>query len=88
MLEGDVGIEDFASRHDWCILKIRAVVQFVDNQGKSTLLSTDSRFCKQTIGLVLLARFHYTIHCFPGVMSQEYHQVLIAVKMDSEAISG
>ena len=29
------------------------------------------RLCKQTIGLVLLARFHYVIHYFPGELSQE-----------------
>ena len=35
---------------------------------------------KQTIGLVLLARLHYTIHCFPGELSQEYQKVILAVK--------
>ena len=30
-----------------------------------------SKFCKQTIWLVLLARFQYIVHCFPGELSQE-----------------
>ena len=29
----------------------------------------DSRCCNQTIGLVLIARFHWIIHCFPGELS-------------------
>ena len=35
------------------------------------------RFCKQTIGLVLLAIFHYTIHCFASVGAR------IALSLDS-----
>ena len=42
----------------------------------------DSRFCKLTIGLFLLARFHYIIHCLPGELSQEQHRNKGSKKMD------
>ena len=41
-----------------------------------------NRFIKQTIRLALLARFHYIIHCFVGVLSQEQHQVRLRKSLD------
>ena len=41
----------------------------------------DSRFCKQTIGLVLIARFHYIVPCLVSGLSQEQHQVRLEVKI-------
>jgi len=53
----------------------------VRSKRRMVVLKDDgSRFCKQTIGLVLLSKFHYIIHCFPGELSQEQHQVLTAVQ--------
>ena len=48
----------------------------------------DSRFCKHTIGLIVLYRFHYIIHRNPRELSQEQHQVLIGSPIDYDTISG
>jgi len=49
-------------------------------QQKDRHVGTANFALSLTIGLVLLARFHWIVHCFPGELSQELHQVLIAVK--------
>ena len=48
----------------------------------------DSRFCKQTIGLILIARFHYIVPCLVSGLSQEQHQVRLEVKIGFRGISG
>jgi hypothetical protein len=70
---------------DWIVILIKGDRRMITLVPKK---NTDSRFCRQSAWGLLLAGFHWIIHCFPGELSQVQHQVTFKIKIGFRAISG